>query len=57
MDKKLIGKMEAALDAATAIFEEIENPTMNLRDNYLWAKEQMKAVKAARKALNAEKVS
>ena len=51
MNEKLKAKLTAALDAADAIFNEIENPTMNLGQQYDFAKEQMKAVKAARKAL------
>lgn len=57
MDKKLHEKLEAALDAAEAMFNEIENPTMNLGQQYDFCKQQMKAVKAARKALHAEKVA
>ena len=51
MDKKLLVKIEAALDSAEAIFKEVENPTMNLGDQSAYFKAQMRAVKAARKAL------
>jgi hypothetical protein len=51
MDGKLIDKCIVACDAATDIFKEIENPTMNLREQYEFAKEKMKPIKAARKAL------
>jgi hypothetical protein len=51
MDAKLVAKLEAALDAAEAMFKEIEEPTMNLGEQYQFCKSQMKHVKAARKAL------
>ena len=53
MDAKLRAKVAAALDAAEAMFKEVEDPTMNLGDQYHYFKEQMKAVKAARKAIAA----
>lgn len=51
MDDKTRQKVVAALDAAEAIFNEIENPTMNLGEQHQFAKEKMKAVRAARKAI------
>lgn len=54
MTPKLRKAIEAALDAADEIVREIENPTMNLRDNWEFVKGQYKAIKAARRALEKE---
>ena len=54
IDAKLRKAIEAALDAGDAMFDEWENPTMCVGDAYLFAKEQHKAIKAARRALAKE---
>ena len=54
IDAKLRKAIEAALDAGDAMFDEWENPTMCVGDAYLFAKDQHKAIKAARRALAKE---
>ena len=51
MDAKLRKAIEAGLDAGDAMFKEWETPTMNILDAYSFAKQQHKAIKAARRAL------
>ena len=51
LNEKALTKIAAALDAAEAMYSEMENPTRNLGEQWAYFQELIKPVKAARKAI------